>query len=408
MRFVCVPDEESEDVDDRSTDALVAAGSRGDFAITGEPTDLHIGVQAKGVLAMRLEVHGPAAHGSTPWLGDNAILKAHRRLPPNRDAAVQRASPPSCSTAPRSTWAGSPAATRSTRSPTAARWTSTSATCPARTRRDPRPDPRDRRTRRRRASRARPRSCSRTNPTCWRCATRSAARSAGEALSVGRDGASDAVSFLEAGIPAVEFGPVGGGHHGPEEWVSIASLHAYRQALGDFVAQLPGQLAAAAPTAQPRGAACAPIEGASRERSDARAAAAASRRGGLCMRFAARRPRDRPADGRRGRHGRPAWRSTRRRRRSSSERPPIQRHRRTSSTRARRASRRRSSPRLRPAASTTTGAGRAPRSDTMMLSGSTRTQDATAVLSIPRDLKVDDPRPRRRQDQRRLRDRRPG
>ena len=40
-------------------------------------------------------------------------------------------------------------------------------------------------------------------------------------------------------MPAVEFGPIGGGHHGPEEWVSVASLHAYRQALGDFVAQLP-------------------------------------------------------------------------------------------------------------------------------------------------------------------------
>ena len=45
-------------------------------------------------------------------------------------------------------------------------------------------------------------------------------------MSVGRDGASDAVSFLEAGIPAVEFGPVGAGHHGPEEWVSISSLRA--------------------------------------------------------------------------------------------------------------------------------------------------------------------------------------
>ena len=29
------------------------------------------------MLAVRLEVSGPAAHGSTPWLGDNAILKAH-------------------------------------------------------------------------------------------------------------------------------------------------------------------------------------------------------------------------------------------------------------------------------------------------------------------------------------------
>ena len=35
-----------------------------------------MGVQAKGVLAMRLEVSGTAAHGATPWLGDNAILKA--------------------------------------------------------------------------------------------------------------------------------------------------------------------------------------------------------------------------------------------------------------------------------------------------------------------------------------------
>ena len=48
----------------------------GDFAITGEPTNLHIGVQAKGVLVMRIVVHGRAAHSSTPWLGDNAVLKA--------------------------------------------------------------------------------------------------------------------------------------------------------------------------------------------------------------------------------------------------------------------------------------------------------------------------------------------
>ena len=54
-----------------STDGFV-----GDFAITGEPTNLQVGVQAKGVLAMRLEVSGRAAHGATPWLGDNAVVKA--------------------------------------------------------------------------------------------------------------------------------------------------------------------------------------------------------------------------------------------------------------------------------------------------------------------------------------------
>ena len=46
---------------------------------------------------------------------------------------------------------------------------------------------------------------------------------------------SDAVSFLQAGIPAVEFGPVGDGHHGPEEWVSVPSLHAYQQILESFL-----------------------------------------------------------------------------------------------------------------------------------------------------------------------------
>ena len=64
-----------------------------------------------------------------------------------------------------------------------------------------------------------------------------------ETLSVGRDGASDAASFIEAGIPAVEFGPAGGGHHGPDEWVSLSSLARYRRALGDFVATLPARLA---------------------------------------------------------------------------------------------------------------------------------------------------------------------
>jgi len=61
-------------------------------------------------------------------------------------------------------------------------------------------------------------------------------------MSVGRDGASDAVSFLRVGVPAVEFGPVGAGHHGPEEWVSVPSLNAYRQTLDTFLRSLPGQV----------------------------------------------------------------------------------------------------------------------------------------------------------------------
>ena len=77
-------------------------------------------------------------------------------------------------------------------------------------------------------------------------------------MSVGRDGASDAVSFLRAGIPAVEFGASGGGHHGPDEWVSISSLARYRQALTEFVLQLPKAL-------DGKSARCAPSRGACRD-----------------------------------------------------------------------------------------------------------------------------------------------
>src|SRR5206468_8433595 len=76
VRLGVVPDEESEEESDRGGELLVRQGFVGDFAITGEPTDMHIGVAAKGVFAMRIVVEGRAAHGATPWLGENAILRA--------------------------------------------------------------------------------------------------------------------------------------------------------------------------------------------------------------------------------------------------------------------------------------------------------------------------------------------
>ena len=232
LKFVCVPDEESEDVDDRSTDGLVAAGLAADFAITGEPTDLHIGIQAKGVLAIRLEVRGTAAHGSTPWLGDNAILKAHdvfRRietLPFSRESS-DLFDRPSINLA---RIAGGDAFNkvpdrcfidvdiRFLPGQEPAGILEQIATIPD--------------LEVVRSFRRAPAIVSRRNPYVLALREAVARSIEGEALSIGRDGASDAISFLEAGIPAVEFGPVGGGHHGPQEWVSISSLRRYRQALG--------------------------------------------------------------------------------------------------------------------------------------------------------------------------------
>jgi len=242
VKFVCVPDEESEDVEDRSTDRLVSEGLRADFAITGEPTDLHIGVEAKGVLAVRLAVSGRAAHGSTPWLGDNAILKAHdvfRRietLPFGRESSDMFDRP----SINLSRVIGGDAFNK----------------VPDRCeivvdiRYLPNQDPGAILAQIRQIAdvevvrsfvRA-PATVSRRNPYVLALREGISRSIEGEALSIGRDGASDAISFLEAGVPAVEFGPIGAGHHGPDEWVSISSLARYRQALGDFITALPAWL----------------------------------------------------------------------------------------------------------------------------------------------------------------------
>ena len=78
VKLLIVPDEEREDepAGGKASAFLAEEGHVGDFVICGEPTDLEIGVQSKGVLVLRIDVEGRGAHGSTPWLGENAILRA--------------------------------------------------------------------------------------------------------------------------------------------------------------------------------------------------------------------------------------------------------------------------------------------------------------------------------------------
>jgi succinyl-diaminopimelate desuccinylase len=246
VHFVCVADEESEEIEQRGSDHLVEQGYTGDFAITGEPTNMHIGIQAKGVLAMRLEVGGKAAHGSTPWLGDNAVLKALdvfraiESLPFARESSdlFDRPSinlgrifggdalnkvPDLCVIdvdvryLPGQEHEAILAAVEAI------------------------PD-----TRLVQVFHRRPAMVERENRYVQALgeAIARVAPPQTERLGVGRDGASDAISFLEAGVPAVECGPVGDGHHGPEEWVSIRALGEYRRALVEFVTLLPARLEA--------------------------------------------------------------------------------------------------------------------------------------------------------------------
>jgi succinyl-diaminopimelate desuccinylase len=243
VHFVCVSDEESDDIEKRGSDYVVEQGYTGDFAITGEPTDLHIGVEAKGVLAMRIEVDGTAAHGSTPWLGDNAVLKAVDMFRSIESMAFSRESSdlfdrPSLNLG---RIIGGDAVNKV---PDACfidvdiRFLPGQDPAAIQAEIEALPD-----TRVVKAFKRAPIHVERSNRYVQTLAEAIATvADIGDKLSVGRDGTSDAISFIEAGVPAVEFGPVGGGHHGPEEWVSIASLDQCRRVIVQFVHLVPQRI----------------------------------------------------------------------------------------------------------------------------------------------------------------------
>src|SRR5919112_4078342 len=235
VRLGIVGDEESEEDAERGSDHLVDSGFTGDFAITGEPTDLHIGVEAKGVLALRLHVGGVSAHGATPWLGDNAVLKAHdvfrsiESLPFARHSS-ELFDRPSINLG---RIMGGDALNK----------VPDRCVIDVDIRYLPGQDPEDIQqeiasigdVEARRVFHRQPILVEASNPYVQLLARAIEEGTTAEKISVGRDGTSDAISFLEAGVPAVEFGPIGAGHHGPEEWVSLSSLERYRKTLVNFI-----------------------------------------------------------------------------------------------------------------------------------------------------------------------------
>jgi succinyl-diaminopimelate desuccinylase len=237
VKLGIVSDEESEESENRGSDHLVATGMKGDFAITGEPTDLQVGVAAKGVLGIRLGVGGRSAHGSTPWLGDNAIFRAVEMfrgiesLPFAHESSELFARP---SISLGRIWGGD-----------ALNKVPDYCAIDVDIRFLPHQDPDEIREQIRGLGPVSmdpiivlpPIQSDAACPWVKRLRQVASRHHDGPTEPVGRDGASDAVSFIKAGIPAVEFGPVGAGHHGPDEWVSIASLHAFHETLNDFLAE---------------------------------------------------------------------------------------------------------------------------------------------------------------------------
>lgn len=236
VELLIVPDEEREYGGPTGAEILINNGHVGDFVITGEPTDFHIGVQAKGVLDLRVTLRGKSAHGSQPWLGKNAILLAyehHKRVQelPFANERSELFPYPSINMA---RIIGGDVINR----------VPDRCTYDLDIRYLPEQDPGEI-VRQVRSidvpaevevlfSRE-PAYVSRRNPFVKALREVAARHTGGNPVGVGRHGASDMVYFQRAGVPGVEFGPVGGGHHGPKEYVVSSSLEAYRQMLVQFV-----------------------------------------------------------------------------------------------------------------------------------------------------------------------------
>lgn len=254
VELIVVPDEERSEPGENCTQMMVHDGLRADFVVCGEPTDMRVGVQAKGVLMMRVDVDGTAAHGATPWLGDNAVLRGidmYRRIStlPFAQESAPLFEHPSINLG---RIQGGDAVNKV---PDHCRLDIDVRYLPGQS-----PDdvlaqilslePRARIE----VLLERPPADVSPDHLMVQTLLAAAGRHEPSATSVGRDGASDAVAFLEVGVPAVEFGPRGAGHHGPDEYVEIDSLPRYRRALAEFarmVAELPAPAAGGTGVASP-------------------------------------------------------------------------------------------------------------------------------------------------------------
>ena len=236
VELLIVPDEEREYGGLKGAEVLIQNGHTGDFLITGEPTDFHIGVQAKGVLDLRISMRGKSAHGSRPWLGKNAVLLAYEHYKRILELPFAKE---------RSDFFPYPSINMAriiggdviNRVPDRCTYDLDIRYLPTQ---DPKEIARQIRSIDLPAEAEvlfmhEPTYVSRRNPFVKTLREVAARHFHGNPVGVGRHGASDIVFFQRAGVPGVEFGPIGGGHHGPKEFVVSSSLETYRQMLVQFV-----------------------------------------------------------------------------------------------------------------------------------------------------------------------------
>jgi succinyl-diaminopimelate desuccinylase len=214
---------------------LVENGYRGDFVICSEPTQLGIALQAKGVLRLEVEVSGKSAHGSRPWEGDNAIVKAYKvyekvlELPFTQDSSEFYQSP-SINLAIIS------GGEVFNKVPDRCVMSLDIRYLPGQN-----PDVIVEQIRNISGGEVRvglngiPVATERDNLFITQLKPVLEKHIGGEAVMFGQHGAADTQYFSACGIPAIEFGPSGGNWHGDDEFVEYESIEKYKDVLVDFI-----------------------------------------------------------------------------------------------------------------------------------------------------------------------------
>lgn len=214
---------------------LVENGYRGDFVICSEPTQLGIALQAKGVLRLEVEVSGKSAHGSRPWEGDNAIVKAYKvyekvlELPFTQDSSEFYQSP-SINLAIIS------GGEVFNKVPDRCVMSLDIRYLPGQN-----PDVIVEQIRNISGGEVRvglngiPVATERDNLFITQLKPVLEKHIGEEAVMFGQHGAADTQYFSACGIPAIEFGPSGGNWHGDDEFVEYESIEKYKDILVDFI-----------------------------------------------------------------------------------------------------------------------------------------------------------------------------
>lgn len=232
VRIILTLSSTEETDGEKCTGYLLDHGVSGEFGICGEPTNLAVSVMSKGVFRFRGTVYGKAAHSSRPWQGDNALLKAYdiyRRIQ-TLDFASRKNIYFDGASINLSKMSGG---TVMNQVPDLAEMVVDIRYLP-----EDKPEEIEQQIKSLSPSMKVERIAQvpavelNEHDPYLEMLKQAVEKASGKSCErIAQHGAADTAFFQMHGIPSVEFGPCGAGHHGPEEYVLISSLELFSKSL---------------------------------------------------------------------------------------------------------------------------------------------------------------------------------